>query len=174
MPASIGWGIWKNKIVNKSQLTIVCKICTVTSKNFTDEVVLITTKYIWSLRICFSCQESTIYYIEWKDRRMWCFQPSLLWYKAMHLFRCLPEGFKNSPLRKITEKMGISLANLQGRWWNWLEITSEFHQNVKLLKNNIEYHLILMILSLYINFPGSQEKNPKIHFEFEVINQKFL
>ena len=39
------------------------KICTVTSKNFTDEVVLITTKYIWSFRICFSCQESTIYCI---------------------------------------------------------------------------------------------------------------
>ena len=83
----------------------------------------------------------------------------------MHLFRCLiPEGFKNSPLRKITEKMGISLANLQGRWWNWLEITSEFLQNVKLLKNNIEFHLILMILSLYINFPGSQRKKSKNTF----------
>ena len=52
----------KRCILNSYCGSIYC-LRLVTSKSFTDEVVLITMKYIWSFRICFSCQESIIYCI---------------------------------------------------------------------------------------------------------------
>ena len=44
-------------------ISAILKFLCVTSNSSTDEVVL-TTKYIQSLRICFCCQESIIHYIK--------------------------------------------------------------------------------------------------------------